>query len=427
MNPPRIVNQIDIWPIERLSPYALNARTHSKRQIAQIGASMQEHGVVNPVLAEANGHVIAGHGRILAARLIGLTHLPVIVLDHLTPAQARALRIADNKIAENAGWHDENLCAELAALLEAKIDLTLLGFSDAELQRALAELEHQTGLIDEDAVPTPPKKPITLLGEEWVLGDHRLRCDDATLPDGLKRFLEGREADLIFSDLPYNVNYSGRRSSDAGTLRILNDNLGENFGKFLYDSCAAMLAVAGGAVYICMSSSELHTLYRAFTAAGGHWSTFLIWAKDTFTLGRSDFQRQYEAILYGWREGHPHYWGGARDQGDIWFVNKPRVNDLHPTMKPVELIERAIVHSSRRGDLVLDPFAGSGSTLIACQKTGRRARLIELDPRYVDATITRWQAFTGEPARLASDGRSFQEVAQTRQGEPLLPREGEPC
>jgi DNA modification methylase len=197
----------------------------------------------------------------------------------------------------------------------------------------------------------------------------------------------------------------------------LNDNLGQNFGKFVYDSCVAMLAVAGGAVYICMASSELHTLYQAFTAAGGHWSTFLIWAKDTFTLGRSDFHHQFEPILYGWREGHTHYWGGARDQGDVWFVNRPRVNDIHPTMKPVELIERAIVHSSRKGDLVLDPFGGSGSTLIACHKTGRRARLIELDPRYVDATITRWQAFAGQPARLAADGRSFQEVTETRQGQ----------
>jgi DNA modification methylase len=195
----------------------------------------------------------------------------------------------------------------------------------------------------------------------------------------------------------------------------LNDDLGKDFGQFLYDSCVAMLAVAGGAMYISMSSSELHTLYKAFTDAGGHWSTFLIWAKDTFTLGRSDYQRQYEPILYGWKEGNIHFWCGARNQGDVWFVDKPRVNDLHPTMKPVELIERALLHSSQKGDLVLDPFAGAGSTLIACHKTGRRARLIELDPQYVDATITRCQAYVGGQATLASSGRSFDEVGRERQ------------
>ncbi len=427
MNTENIINKIEIWPIERLIPYVANPRKHPKRQIDQLVANLEQFRALVPLMVDKHGTVIAGHARILAARKLGLTHLQVIVLDHLTESQTRALRLADNKSAENAGWDEDKLSAELAAVLEAEIDLTQLGFSEVELERVLGELNHQVGLTHEDAVPGVPKQPITLVGDEWILGDHRLRCDDATLLDGVKRFLEDREADLIFADFPYNVNYSGRRRSDAGSLRILNDNLGENFSKFLYDSCAVILAVAGGAVYICMGSSELHTLFQAFTAAGGHWSTFLIWAKDKFTLGRSDFHRQYEPILYGWREGHTHYWGGARDQGDVWFVNRPRVNDLHPTMKPVELIERAIVHSSRRGDLVLDPFAGSGSTLIACQKTGRRARLIELDPRYVDATITRWQAFTGEPARLASDGRSFEEVAQTRQGRPLLPREGESC
>jgi DNA modification methylase len=159
-------------------------------------------------------------------------------------------------------------------------------------------------------------------------------------------------------------------------------------------------------------------LYKAFTDAGGHWSTFVIWAKDTFTLGRSDFQRQYEIVLYGWKQGGSHYWCGARNQGDVWFIDKPRVNDLHPTMKPVELVERAIVHSSRKGDLILDPFGGSGSTLIACQKTGRVASLMELDPRYVDVAITRWQAFTGGQAKLASTGQSFEELTRERYRQP---------
>jgi DNA modification methylase len=175
-----------------------------------------------------------------------------------------------------------------------------------------------------------------------------------------------------------------------------------------------MLAVTDGAIYLCMSSSELHTLHQAFTSAGGHWSTFIIWSKDQFTLGRSDYQRQYEPILYGWREGSEHYWCGDRSQGDVWCVDKPRVNDLHPTMKPVELIERAIHNSSRKGDLVLDPFGGSGSTLIACERTGRRARMLELDPVYVDVMVRRWQECTGKEATLEGDGRSFRELCAER-------------
>jgi len=423
MNSPKTVNRIEIWPIDRLFPYAMNPRTHSHAQVAQIAASMREFGVVNPVLVDQEGKVIAGHGRILAAARMGLSQLPVIVLDHLTQAQARALRIADNKIAEKAGWDEDKLCAELAALLQEKVDLALLGFSDLELKRVLAELEHQRGHMDDDAVPEPPQQPITNAGDLWILADHQVFCSDATSLEGVKQFLQGRSADLIFADLPYNVNYRGcPRNSAAPTSRpLLNDNLGRDFGKFLYHSCLVMLAVSGGAIYICMSSSELHTLFRAFTEAGGHWSTFLIWAKDTPTLGRSDYQRQYEPMLYGWKEGNPHFWCGARDQGDVWCIDKPRVNDLHPTMKPVELVERAVRNSSQKGDLVLDPFAGAGTTLIACHKTGRRARLVELDPRYVDVTITRWQAYTGEKAIRTSDGRSFEEVVREKE----VAREGQ--
>ena len=415
MNTPKIVSQIELWPLDRLLPYTKNPLTHPDEQIAQISISIQEHGMVNPILVDKHGNVIAGHGRILAAQLIGLTELPVIVLDHLPPAQARALRIADNKIAANARWDEEKLCAELAALLEEEIDLSSLGFSELELKRVLADLDHQTGHIDDDAVPDPPKQPITIAGDVWILEDHRIHCGDATSPQSLAEVLEGHTADLIYADPPYNVDYRSPTTVAGRSGPILNDNLGKDFGKFLYASCVAMLAVSGGAIYISMSSSELHTLYKAFTDAGGHWSTFLIWVKDTFTLGRSNYQRQWEPILFGWREGNPHFFCSARNLGDVWFIDKPRVNDLHPTMKPVELVERAILHSSKRGDLVLDPFAGAGVTLIACQKTSRRARLIELDPKYVDATITRWQSYTRREAVLASNGRSFRDIAQERQ------------
>ncbi|HSF96402.1 MAG TPA: site-specific DNA-methyltransferase, partial [Thermohalobaculum sp.] len=198
--------------------------------------------------------------------------------------------------------------------------------------------------------------------------------------------------------------------------RIRNDNLGDAFAAFLYDACVNILTVTKGAVYVCMSSSELHTLQKAFAEAGGHWSTFVIWAKNTFTLGRADYQRQYEPILYGWKDGTDHYWCGARDQGDVWFVNKPARNDLHPTMKPVELVERAIRNSSKTRDVVLDPFGGSGSTLIAAEKAGRQSRLIELDPKYCDVICRRWQDWTGELAYLEGDDRPFVEISGVRMG-----------
>jgi DNA modification methylase len=224
----------------------------------------------------------------------------------------------------------------------------------------------------------------------------------------VEKVLAGGLADMVFTDPPYNVNYGGKNR------KIANDNLGSEFEKFLYDTCVNMLAVAKGAVYICMSSSELHTLEKAFREAGGHWSTFVIWAKNTFTLGRSDYQRQYEPILYGWKEGTGHFWCGARDQGDVWFIKKPFKNDFHPTCKPVELVDRALHNSSKPGDVVLDPFAGSGTTLIACERTGRIARLIELDPHYCDVVIQRYTDFTGEPVYLSGDGYTFDQVKASR-------------
>jgi DNA modification methylase len=237
------------------------------------------------------------------------------------------------------------------------------------------------------------------------------------LPADVERVLDGQLADMTFTDPPYNVDYA---NSPKDKLRgkhrpILNDDLGTGFEAFLHDACVNIVSVTKGAVYICMSSSELHTLQRAFAAAGGKWSTFVIWAKHTFTLGRSDYQRQYEPILYGWPAGHDRYLCGARDQGDVWFVDKPARNDLHPTMKPVTLIERAVRNSSKSRDIVLDPFGGSGSTLIACEKVGRQARLVELDPKYCDVIVMRWQEFSGGAATLDGDGRSYEEIARARE------------
>ncbi len=266
------------------------------------------------------------------------------------------------------------------------------------------------GGTDDDAVPEVAETPISRPGDVWLMGGHRVLCGDATLADSYGRLLGGDLVDMVFTDPPYNVNYanSAKDKMRGKDRAILNDNLGDGFYDFLLAALTPTIASSRGAVYVAMSSSELDVLQAAFRAAGGHWSTFIIWAKNTFTLGRADYQRQYEPILYGWPEGGQRHWCGDRDQGDVWNIKKPQKNDLHPTMKPVELVERAIRNSSRPGNVVLDPFGGSGTTLIAAEKAGRLARLIELDPRYVDVIVRRWQDWTGKQATRESDGVPFE-------------------
>ncbi len=402
--------EIESWNLERLLPYAKNARTHSAAQVSQIAASIVEFGFNNPILADSGGSIIAGYGRFLAARQLDLKEVPVIVLDHLSDSQKRAFRIADNKLALNAGWDEAMLRLELDALAARAVNLELTGFDERELKDLGRRIELR-GNLDPDEAPKPEPEVVTVLGDIWILGDHRLLCGDGTGIQELRRVLDGRNCDLVFTDLPYNVDYVGKT---ARQLKLANDNLGAGFQEFLNAACRSLLEVSAGPFYICMSSSELHRLFAAFSDAGGHWSTYLIWTKHLFALGRSDYQRQYEPILYGWREGSAHHWCGARNQGDVWMIDKPRVNDLHPTMKPVELVERAISNSSRRGNVVLDPFAGSGSTAIACERLGRAACLIELDPRYADVIVRRWQGYTGRSAELLEDGRSFERVQRER-------------
>ncbi|MBG1252185.1 site-specific DNA-methyltransferase [Burkholderia pseudomallei] len=402
--------KIELRPIDVLIPYARNAKQHSDAQVAQIAASIVEFGWGAPILVDGQNNVIAGHGRLLAARKLGLTEVPVVPMTHLTDIQRRALILADNKIGENASWDDELLGLELAELKGAGIDLALTGFSTDEWDALIAgdEPDHG-GQTDEDAVPEVDELPVSRAGDVWLLGEHRLLCGDATKAESYRALLGDELADMVFTDPPYNVNYANTAKDKLrGKNRpILNDNLGDGFEAFLTAACQNTLAVTKGALYIAMSSSELDTLQSAFRAAGGRWSTFIIWAKNTFTLGRADYQRQYEPILYGWRDGSEHFWCGARDQGDVWQIAKPCKNDLHPTMKPVELVERAVRNSSRTGDIVLDPFGGSGTTLIACEKTSRRARLIELDPKYVDVIVRRWQDWTGRRATRGSNGTAI--------------------
>ncbi len=406
--------RIQYRPVESLIPYARNAKQHSDAHVAQIAASITEFGWGAPILVDGQNNVIAGHGRLLAARQLGMTEVPVVPMEHLTEIQRKALILADNKIGENASWDDELLGLELADLQEAGFDLGLTGFTAEEWDKLIAGDPSNDGLTDEDQAPEVAETAVSQTGDIWVLGEHKLLCGDATKAEDYKALLGDELADMTATDPPYNVNYANTaKDKMRGKDRpILNDNMGADFAGFLQSACQNILDVTKGAVYIAMSSSELDTLQAAFRAAGGKWSTFIIWAKNTFTMGRADYQRQYEPILYGWKDGAQHYWCGARDQGDVWHIKKPHKNDLHPTMKPVELMERAVRNSSKTRDIVLDPFGGSGTTLIACEKSGRRARLIELDPKYVDVIVKRWQDFSGKQATRQSDGVAFNGLAQ---------------
>ncbi len=405
-----LADKIQQWPVAKLIPYARNARTHSDEQVAQIAASIAEFGFTNPILTGADGVIVAGHGRLAAAQKLAMAMVPVVVLEHLSPTQRRALVIADNRIAENAGWDETMLRVEMEALQLDDFDMSLTGF-DAD---ALAELMaggggDESDNTDDDDVPEVLETAISRTGDVWLLGPHRLLCGDSTLAESYAQLLQGEEVDMVFTDPPYNVNYANTaKDKMRGKNRaILNDNLGDGFYDFLLAALTPTVANCKGAIYVAMSSSELDVLQSAFREAGGKWSTFVIWAKNTFTMGRSDYQRQYEPILYGWPEGGKHHWCGDRDQSDVWQIKKPHKNDLHPTMKPVELVERAIRNSSRPGNSVMDPFGGSGTTLIAAEKTGRIARLIELDPKYVDVIVRRWQDWTGKQATRESDGVDF--------------------
>lgn len=406
---------VQLWPIDKLIPYARNARTHTEEQVAQVAASIAEFGWTNPILVGADGIIIAGHARLAAARKLRMAEVPVIVLDHLTETQRRALILADNRLALSAGWDEEMLRVELESLKEDEFNLDVVGFTEEEIEEILAGPEQTTsGLTDEDAVPDEQERAVTVAGDVWVLGQHRLLCGDATVLPDVEKVLAGDLADMCFTDPPYNIDYEGRTKDK---LKIQNDSLGAKFYGFLKDASANILAVCKGAVYICMSSSEMHTLRQAFIEAGGHWSGIIIWVKNHFTLGWGDYRHNYEPIMYGWREGGTHYWCGDRGQSDTWEIKRPAANREHPTMKPVELVERALRNNSKSRDTILDPFGGSGTTIIACEKTGRQARVIELDPKYCDVIVRRWQAFTGQVARLDGSGRAFDDVAAEIGGE----------
>jgi DNA modification methylase len=409
--------QIDHIPIDNLIEYARNPRKNDA-VVDKMCASIKEFGFRIPVIAKSDGSVVDGHLRLKAAKKLGLQLIPVILADDLSDAQIKAFRLLANQSANWADWDDDLLKLELEDLQELNFDLELTGFDFDEIQKLLdaTDIDLEEPAEADSVDPADNTPVISKPGDLWILGDHRLYCGDSTLIDAYKIVLDGEQADITVCDPPYNVNYGAsikdtlRNKSRENKHKILNDNLGAGFESFLYDVCSNIIMNTKGAIYMCMAASELAVLQKVFKQAGGHWSTFLIWAKNHFSLGRADYQRQYEPILYGWREGANRHWCGARDQGDVWFIDKPSANNLHPTMKPVALMERAITNSSKVGDIVLDPFGGSGTTLMAAERTNRRCRMIELDPKYIDTIIRRFQTQTKSKAIHAATQKTFDEL-----------------
>lgn len=395
--------------LDALIPFAKNSRTHSGDQVAQIAASIKEFGFTNPVLIDNDGGIIAGHGRVMAARKLKLKEVPCIRLGHLTDAQKRAYVIADNKLALNAGWDDEMLKLELGDLKELNFDLSLTGFSTDEIN-ALLTPDVVEGLTDEDAVPKVPDEPVTKLGDVWVLGKHRLMCGDSTSVNAAATLCKESAVDMLLTDPPYNVAYEGGTKEK---LTIQNDSMvNDQFRQFLRDAfvTADTVMKSGAVFYIWHADSEGYNFRGACSDAGWKVRQCLIWKKSSLVMGRQDYHWKHEPCLYGWKEGAGHLWAADRKQTTILEFDKPSRNGEHPTMKPVGLFEYQMLNNTKGGDIVLDLFGGSGTTMLAAEKHGRVAYLMELDPKYCDVIVQRWQEFTGKTATLESTGQPFMPV-----------------
>jgi len=402
--------EIKFKRVEDLIPYSNNSRTHSDEQVAQVAASIKEFGFTNPVLIDEQGGIIAGHGRILAARKLGLDEVPTIELAGLTEAQRKAYVIADNKLALNAGWDDELLRLELDGLKALDFDISLTGFSDIEIGKleVIAEAE------GEDDAPEPPETPVSVLGDIWLLGDHRVMCGNSTSIDEVEKLCDGQMVDMWLTDPPYNVAYEG---GTKDKLKIVNDEMDDDaFRQFLVDAYTAADAVmkSGAAFYIWHSDIEGYNFRGAAKDTGWVVRQSLIWNKNQHVMGRQDYHWKHEPCLYGWKEGAGHLWAADRKQVTVINLDRPRRSAEHPTMKPVELFEYLMLNNTKGQDTVLDTFAGSGTTAIAAEKNGRISRLMELDPKYVDVIVKRWEQFTGKVATLESTGQTFAEVASDR-------------
>ena len=392
--------QIEQIQLATLIPYIKNSRTHSDEQVAQIAASIKEFGFNNPILVDKDSGIIAGHGRLQAARKLGLTEVPCVRLEHLTETQRKAYIIADNRLALNAGWDNELLTIELNELLADGFALEILGFDSDELKTLLDPLEPTEGLVDEDQVPEVPEEPKTKPGDIYQLGLHRLMCGDSTSIDAVEKLMDGQLADIFITDTQYNVAYEGKTKE---ALTIKNDSMGDDqFRQFLRDAFTAadMVMKPGSVFYIWHADSEGYNFRGACKDSGWTIRQCLIWQKDTMVMGRQDYHWKHEPCLYGWKDGAAHLWATDRKQTTLIQCKRPKRNDIHPTMKPVELMEYQMLNNTKGQDIVLDLFGGSGSTMIAAEKTGRIGRIMELDPKYCDVIVKRWEDFTGKKAEL---------------------------
>jgi DNA modification methylase len=403
---------VDYRPAAALTPYAKNARTHSDAQVAEIAASMRAFGWTNPILVDGDNGVIAGHGRLLAARKLGIEHVPVIELAGLSEAEKRAYIIADNKMALNAGWDAELLGLELTDLGALGFDLSLTGFSEDEIA-SLTSLG-TIGLTDPDDVPETPGRATSRRGDVWLLGRHRLICGDSTDPADVKRVLDGVRPHLCACDPPYGVNYdpAWRRklgeAKELATGRVLNDDRA--------DWREAWALFPGDVIYVWHGALHAATVAESLEASGFAVRAQIIWDKTRLVIGRGDYHWQHEPCWYAVRKGGSGHWSGDRKQTTVWQIPHRKSESGHGTQKPVECMKRPIENNSSPGQAVYEPFSGSGTTIIAAEMTGRCCHAVELDPAYVDVAVARWQAFTGEAARLAGDGRSFAEVGAERIG-----------
>ena len=396
-------NKIEWLSVETLIPYAKNARTHSDEQVAQIAGSIKEFGFNNPVLVNKDNSIIAGHGRLMAARKLGMDKVPVVQLGHMTEAQRKAYVLADNRIALNSGWDTSMLSLELQDLKD-DIDLSLLGFDPDELDALLNPIEETEGLTDEDAVPDVPDEPKTKLGDIYILGNHRLMCGDSTSIDAVEKLLESQKADLLFTDPPYGVSYEGGHNKKKRQGIIADTLQGEDLTDLFYESLSTAITWLkdGAALYVWYASGKSIETYASLAKLPLKLRAVIQWYKVKSGLGA--FMSQYipncEPCMYLHKEGCSPSWYGPTNEKTVWELKKESTNNYHPTQKPVELPERAITNSTKQGDSVLDLFGGSGSTLIACEKIGRLARVMELDPKYCDVIVKRWEDFTGKKAEL---------------------------
>ncbi len=389
--------------IDLLIPYARNSRTHDAAQVDQIAASIKEFGFLNPIIIDGENGIIAGHGRVMAAKKLGVKELPCVDASHLTDTQRRAYIIADNKLALNAGWDEEMLRVEFDALEEAEFDLELTGFSLDEIN-ALTPDELVEGLTDEDEVPEAPEKPVSVLGDIWQLGNHRLMCGDSTSIDAVERLMDGNKVDMLFTDPPYNVAFNGRSGKHDV---IKNDNLSdEQFSMFIDDVIQTIKTINPQVYYIWCNWNFYGILQGKLD-----YKNCIVWAKNVFGMGVG-YRHQHEFCLFNGKIDEV-----VKNESDLWSIKKD-TNYVHPTQKPVELSVRAFGNHIKLLN-VLDLFGGSGSTLIGAEQTGRNAYLMELDEKYVDVIINRWQSFTGKDAVLIETGKTYNEMKQERENDKI--------